>query len=324
MKKKILFIVNPISGAAKHHAIETLIDKTLNKAIFDYELAYTNAPKHAIELSRQGVQESFETIVAVGGDGSVNEVGRSLIGTNSTLAILPCGSGNGTARHLGIPRNLVKAIDVINQNNTTTIDTFRVNNEIAVNVAGIGFAAHISHEFSKLKNRGFRNYIKLAVRDSLNYRSQFCEIEIKNPSPDVSIGTSPGHSPQGEGGAPTLQKLKLKAFIIDIANGTQWGNNAALAPQAKSNDGVLDLCVVRTFPLINFPVMAVRLFTNSFHRSKYVNTIQMQETIIRQENTYAHIDGEPIITGNELRVKINPLSLKVIVPSFDFAQGDPV
>lgn len=297
MKKKILFIVNPISGAARHQAIESLIDKKLNKTIFDYELAYTKASKHAIELSEQGVQENFEIIVAVGGDGSVNEVGRSLVGTNSTLAILPCGSGNGTARHLGIPRNLVKAIEVINQNNSTVIDTFRVNNEIAINVAGVGFAAHISHEFSRLKKRGFKNYIKLAVRDSLKYRSQICEIETK-----------------GLSSLPFGERWRGVAFIIDIANGTQWGNNATLAPQAKNNDGVLDVCVVRTFPFVYFPVMAVRLFTNSFHRSKFVDTIQVQEAIIRQENTYAHIDGEPVITGNELRVKINPLSLKVIMP----------
>ena len=142
MKKKILFIINPISGVGRHRIVEKLIDQKLNKNIFDYELAYTKASKHAIELSKQGALENFGIVVAVGGDGSVNEVGRSLTSTNVSLAILPCGSGNGAARHLDIPMNMVKAIEIINRGKTATIDTFRINDEIAINTAGIGFAAH--------------------------------------------------------------------------------------------------------------------------------------------------------------------------------------
>jgi len=290
MKKKILFIINPISGVGRHKTVEKLIDEKLNRIVFDYELAYTKASKHAIELSKKAVEEKFNIVVAVGGDGSVNEVGRSLINTDAALAILPCGSGNGTARHLKIPMNLVKAMQVINQGNAIKVDTFNINHEIAINTAGIGFAAHIAHEFSKIKKRGFSNYIKIAVRDSIKYRSQSCEIEING------------------------QIKKLNAFIIDIANGTQWGNNAVIAPDSIINDGLLDLCIVRDFPFINFPLMALRLFTHSIHHSKFVEIIKAQEFIIRQERDYAHIDGEPIIIGNELKVKIDPLSLKVVVP----------
>lgn len=290
MKKKILFIINPISGVGRHKTVEKLIDRELNRTIFDYELAYTKASKHAIELSAKGVQEGFETIVAVGGDGSVNEVGRSLVGSKTSLAILPCGSGNGTARHLEIPMNLKKAMDLINRGNQITIDTFSINNETAINVAGIGFAAHIAHEFSRLKKRGFSNYLKIAVRDSMKYRSQPCEIEVNG------------------------QIQKLHAFIIDIANGTQWGNNAVIAPDAKNDDGVLDLCAIRDFPLINFPLMAMRLFTRSINRSKFVDVRRVKEVVIRQQNSYAHVDGEPVMIGNELRIKVNPLSLKVLAP----------
>jgi YegS/Rv2252/BmrU family lipid kinase len=290
MKKKILFIINPISGVGRHKTVEKLIDEKLNKKNFDYELSYTKAAKHAIELSKKGAEENFDIVVAVGGDGSVNEVGRSLVGKNSALAILPCGSGNGTSRHMNIPMNLKKAMDVINAGKISMIDTFNVNDEIAINTAGIGFAAHIAHEFSKFKTRGFKNYLKIAVRDSMKYKSQPCEIEINR----------------------TVQKIN--AFIIDIANGSQWGNNARIAPQALNNDGILDLCVVKNFHFINFPLLAMRLFTQSIENSKYVKVHHIKETIIRQEKTIAHIDGEPINIGNELRVKINPLSLKVIVP----------
>lgn len=295
MKKKILFIINPISGIGKHKTVEKLIDKKLNRNIFDYEIAYTKAGKHAIELSKCGAEENFDTIVAVGGDGSVNEVSRSLIGSNTNLAILPCGSGNGTARNLKIPINLLKAMEIINLGKSGMIDTININHETAINVAGIGYAAHIAHEFSRLKNRGFLNYIRIAVRDSLKYRSQKCEIEIKSPE---------GNS----------VKYSQNAFIIDIANGSQWGNNAVIAPHAENNDGLLDLCTIRRFPFINFPVMATRLFTNSIDRSKFVEITKFKEAVIHQENTYAHVDGEPVIIGNEIRVKVNPLSLKVIVP----------
>ena len=290
MKKKILFIINPISGVGRQKTVERLIDDTLNRNIFDYELAYTKASRHAIELSRQGAQENFDTVVAVGGDGSVNEVGKSLVGTSSALGILPCGSGNGAARHMKIPMNLRRAMEVINRNSVSKIDTFHVNNEIAINTAGIGFAAHIAHEFSRFKKRGFSNYLKIAVRDSMKYRSQPCEILLNG------------------------ERKKLNAFIIDIANGTQWGNNAVIAPGAKNDDGILNLCVVRDFPYINFPVMASRLFTHSIHRSKYVELIPITEATILQENNYAHIDGEPYNMGNELKVKISPLSLKVVLP----------
>jgi YegS/Rv2252/BmrU family lipid kinase len=290
MKKKVLFIINPISGVGRHKTVEKLIDEELDRKQFDYELSYTKAAKHAIELSSRGAKENFDIVVAVGGDGSVNEVGRSLVGTNSVLAILPCGSGNGTARHLKIPMNLRKAMQVINRGHVKTIDTFNVNDETAINVAGIGYAAHIAHEFSKFKKRGFSNYLKIAVKDSFKYKSQPCEIVVNG------------------------ETKKLNAFIIDIANGTQWGNNAVIAPQAKNDDGLLDLCVVRDFPFINFPVMASRLFTKSVHRSKFVEIIKIKEATIRQEKTIAHIDGEPYMIGNELKVKVNPLSLKVIVP----------
>ena len=315
MKKKILFIINPISGVRSQKIAEKLINEKIDKNIFNCEVTYTKAAKHAIELSKKGVQENFEIIVAAGGDGSVNEVGRSLVGTNSALAILPCGSGNGTARHMRIPIDLAKAIQVINRNNITKIDTFNINNEIAINTAGIGFAAHIANEFSKLKKRGFSNYLKIAVRDSYKYKSQVCEVEVNEASPN-----SENH--QGFSKEKTLaynpllfgESWRGAAFIIDIANGTQWGNNAVIAPDAKNDDGLLDLCVVKDFPFINFPMMATRLFTRSIHRSKFVAMKKIKEVIIRQERTLAHIDGEPIEIGNELKVKINPLSLKVVVP----------
>ncbi len=288
MKKKILFIINPISGAGKQKAVIPLLQKHINKNLFEYEVAYTNAPKHATELSKQAVKEDFDIVTAVGGDGSVNEVGRSLINTNTALAILPCGSGNGTARNLNISTNFIKAINIINQLKLKTIDTFHANEEPVINIAGVGFAAYVSHEFHKQTKRGFSNYIKVAIRDAIQYKSQNCTITYNN------------------------QTRKVQAFIIEVANGPQWGNGAVIAPQAQNNDSWLDLCIVKDFPRIILPTIAMRLFMKTAHRSKYVEIVRVKEVTICQENKYAHIDGDPYNMGNEIRFKINPLSLKVI------------
>jgi diacylglycerol kinase (ATP) len=301
MKKKILFIINPISGAGSSGTVEKSITENLNRDIFEFEVVYTKAAKHATDLSKLGVQKNFDVIVAVGGDGSVNEVGRGLIGSKSVLGIIPCGSGNGTARHLKIPVNVPKAIDIINQGKSMLIDTFSLNNETVLNVAGIGYAAHVAYEFSRLQKRGFINYLKIAVRDSFRYKSQSCMIEVLSPAFSFSE-------------RPSGNKINLEAFIIDIANGAQWGNNAVIAPNAKNNDGLLDLCMIRSFPFLYFPVMAVRLFTNSIHHSKYMEIIKIKEVVIDQKHQHAHIDGEPVRIGNRLIIKINPLSLHVIVP----------
>ncbi|MFH1004047.1 MAG: YegS/Rv2252/BmrU family lipid kinase [Bacteroidota bacterium] len=290
MKKKILFIINPISGVGKHQIAEKLVTENLDHKNFDYEFAYTKAAKHAIELSKKATEENFDVVVAVGGDGSVNEIGKSLVKTKTALAILPCGSGNGTARHLRIPVNLKKAMMVINRMKIKSIDTFCVNEETVINIAGIGYAAHIAREFSGFGKRGFSNYIKIALRDMWKYKSQICEIEFDG------------------------KKFERTAFIIDICNGTQWGNNAVIAPHAKNDDGLLDIYIINDFPFYIFPVMATRLFTRSIHRSGYVEIYRVKEIIIRQEKSYAHLDGEPTETGNELKVKINPGSLKMIVP----------
>ncbi|MEW6468955.1 MAG: YegS/Rv2252/BmrU family lipid kinase [Bacteroidota bacterium] len=289
-RKNILFIINPVSGLGRQKKVEKLVKEELDHRQFAHEFVMTKARKHATELARKAAEEGFDAVAAIGGDGTVNEVGTGLKGSKTALAILPCGSGNGAARHMKIPVDLEKAMQVINRFNVTAIDTFSLNQYTVVNTAGIGYAAHIAHVFSRLKKRGFSNYLKIAIRDSVGYRSQQCEVEYNG------------------------KKQSIHAFIIDIANGSQWGNNARIAPHAVNNDGLLDLCMVRDFPYRNFPIMATRLFLGSIDRSRYVEIAQVKEAFIRQEHTYAHIDGEPEEIGHELRIKIEPLSLRVIAP----------
>lgn len=289
-KKTICFIVNPISGIGRQKVIEKLIDEQLDRSRFDYEIAYTKAAKHAIELAKDAASRAIDIVVAVGGDGSVNEIGKGLIHTSTAMAIIPTGSGNGLARHLNIPLQLKKAMLVINANKQTTIDTIQMNDETFVNVAGIGFDAHIGWEFAKFGKRGFSSYLKVITREFPRYKAQDFELTID---------------------AKTTIK---NAYLISFANGSQWGNNAFIAPTADISDGIMDIAILKDFKFTNALSIGYRLFKKSLDKSPYLEIIKAKEVVVKQKGTIAHIDGEPIEIGNELKIKVNPLSLKVIVP----------
>jgi len=221
LKKKIRFIVNPISGVGRQKIIEKLIDEQLNRTLFDYEIVYTKASKHATELAKEALANNCHIVVAVGGDGSVNEIAKGLVGSNTSIAIIPTGSGNGLARHLQIPLDLKKAMALINASKKTTIDTIQLNEETFVNVAGVGFDAHIGWEFAKFGKRGLLSYIKLILRELPKYKAQDFELIIDGKS------------------------IHQKAFLISFANGSQWGNNAHIAPLADAADGFMDIAILK-------------------------------------------------------------------------------
>lgn len=289
-KKTICFIVNPISGVGRQKVIEKLIDEQLDRSLFDYEIAYTKAAKHAIELSKDASSRKVDIVVAVGGDGSVNEISKGLVNTSSSMAIIPTGSGNGLARHLNIPLNLKKAMEVINSGKQIAIDTIQMNEETFANVAGIGFDAHIGWEFSKFGKRGFSSYVKVITRELPKYKAQDFELIIDGKS--------------------TIKN----AYLISFANGSQWGNNTYIAPTADITDGIMDIAILKDFRFFNAISIGYRLFTKSLDKSSFLEIIKTKEVIVKQKGIIAHVDGEPIEVGNEIRVKVNPLSLKVIVP----------
>ena len=289
-KKKICFIVNPISGIGRQKVIEQLIDEQLDRTLYDYEIAYTKAAKHAIELSKDAASRNADIVVAVGGDGSVNETAKGLVHTKTAMAIIPAGSGNGLARHLNIPLDLKKAMQVINAGKTTTVDTISLNEELFANVAGIGFDAHVGWEFAKFGKRGFSSYLKVITREFPKYKAQDFELTIDG-------------------------KTYIKnAYLISFANGSQWGNNAYIAPTADISDGMMDIAILKDFKFRNSLAIGYRLFKKTLHTSSFLEIIKAKEVIIRQPGTIAHIDGEPIETGNLLTIKVNPLSLNVVVP----------
>lgn len=288
---KVCFIINPRSGSKGKEHYEADILRTIDRNKIDVSIRYTEAPQHATAIAAQCAKEDFNIVVAVGGDGSVNETGAGLIGTNTTLGIIPTGSGNGMARHLKIPVNFIKAVDVINRCSIELIDSLAVNDRFCIGTIGVGFDAYIAHLFSKADARGYSTYVKLVL-------SKFS----KYPGKDYTI--------QLDG-----QLIQQNCFLLTFANSSQFGNNAVIAPFADVKDGIIDISIMKKFPGYIAPSLIYRLLHNSIHNSKYFSGYKAKEIIIKNPTTMeGHIDGEPVLFDGDIKIKILPQSISVAVP----------
>ena len=290
MKSKIAFIINPFSGTGKKEDIPGLIQEVLDKSLYEPVIVFTGHRGHGTELANQFVKKGFHIIVAVGGDGTVNEVGQALVQTNSTLGIVPIGSGNGLARHLGIPMNTKKAIKQLNHSEPILMDYGMVNDRPFFCTCGTGFDAYVSTEFAKGKKRGVMSYIEKIITGYFTYKSQ-------------------NYYLKGEG-----IDLNTKAFVITFANASQWGNNAYIAPQASVQDGKLDISIMSNFPIIAIPTLALQLFAKTIDKDLFMTTLRSEKiTLIREESGPFHYDGEPYQEGKEIQIKTIADGLKVLV-----------
>lgn len=291
MRKKILFVINPISGGRDKKRMPALIEKHLDKNIYDFRISFTERVEHGYMLAKAAVKENFDIVVAVGGDGTVNEISKAIINTNVALGIIPFGSGNGLARSLKIPLKTSKAIEVLNNSKTDKIDSATLNNHFFFNVAGSGFDAHISECFAKNNIRGFIGYIKTTLQ------------ELKKYTPQEYSITYDG------------KNIIRKAFIVSIANSSQYGNDAHIAPRADVKDGWLDIVVVKPILWYLIPFLAIRMFLKTAESSSYVEMFRAKKIEIKREYDAAiHIDGEPRIEQKDMNIEIIPLSLNVIIP----------
>ena len=291
LPKRILFVINPISGVGKQKSVEKLIGERLDKNRFSAEIAYTDAPGNATEISRKAAGEGVDIVVAVGGDGTVNEIASGLVGTSTALAIVPAGSGNGLARHLKIPMNLKSAIDVLDAGTVQKIDTATINGQLFVNVAGVGFDASVAKKFAASGKRGFSTYFRITASSYKDYKPKQYSLLIDG------------------------KLIKRRALLVSFANSSQFGNNTSIDPAASVNDGFIDVCIVGKVPEWKTIFLAPLLFLRRFDRTRYVEIIRAKEVILkRKKGKNIHLDGDPKIMGKELSIKINPLSLNVIVP----------
>jgi diacylglycerol kinase (ATP) len=288
LKRKALFIINPVSGGKSKEGVPDLIEKNLDKAIFESTIIYSDGIRHAHELAQRAIG-TYELVVAVGGDGTVNEIASAIVCSNTVMGILPYGSGNGLSRFLGIPMDTEKAIRNLNNWHVEAIDAATANGDWFFNMAGMGFDAHIAEVFSHEEKRGFSTYVKSAFHEISNYKADTYYIDVDGV------------------------ESKHEAFMLSFANSSQYGNNAHVSPDASVQDGLLDVCIIRQFPLWRFIEMGVRMFTKTADGSKYVSIMRGKHIKIRRDKPGPmHLDGEPRIAGTNVEIIVIPSSLKII------------
>ena len=292
MKRNILFIVNPVSGIGKQKKIETILENTIDHSLLDYTVRYTERIHHGTELAREAVQQGcFDAIVAVGGDGSVNDVVSGMAGSDLALGIIPCGSGNGLARNLKIPLTPTHAVEAINRYKIAEIDTIYLNDRVVTSIAGIGFDARVARRMKQAKARGLQAYAKIILTDYPTYKEHTFRLNIDG------------------------NEIERKAWFISFANSNQFGYNTAVAPMAKLDDGLIDVCIVDRIPLLHLPLTAPLLYLNHFELSQHVEYFKAREvTVYNNEERWVNIDGEGERIGTELHFFNLRKSLRVLVP----------
>lgn len=291
IKRKIVFVYNPISGSRRLIPVLPIIERFVNRDLYDYSIVSTEYKGHATELAREYAAKQYDAVIAVGGDGTVNEVGCGLIGTDTALGIIPCGSGNGLARHLGIPMDPFKAVKWLDKSIFTEIDYGMMGDQPFFCTCGVGFDAKVSDSFSKAGSRGVLTYLESIMKEIATYHNETYKLSFDNSSET------------------------FEAFFITCANADQWGNNAYIAPTASLQDGILDVIAAHPFNVVDAPLIAFQLFNKQIHKNPKVSVRKCRRvTITRDSDGPAHYDGEPVMLGKEIHIEIVSRGLKVLIP----------
>lgn len=292
MKKKIIFIVNSIAGNNNKNNFPNLVEKYIDKDKYEYNIVFTEYAGHATNLTMKAIDDGFKYIAAVGGDGTINEIAKCLIGKEQILIIIPLGSGNGLARHLELPFNTERLItEVINNGNVYKMDTATLNGIPFISIAGIGFDALIADCFAKDKNRGLLTYAKLITEKYPNYKQNEYTLILD----DKHI-------------------IECNPFLVAFANSSQFGYNTEISPEASVQDGLIDVCVLKKPNLLEIPLVVTYLLTKNIDKSNFINIYQAKKIkVIRKDDDIANIDGESITTSKDIMVEINPLSLNILL-----------
>lgn len=294
MKKKIIFIINPISGHHNKNNFPNLVEKHIDKNQYEYSIVFTEYAGHATELTLKAIEDDFDYIAAVGGDGTINEVAKCLIGKRQILVIVPLGSGNGLARHLELPfkpERLIK--EVINKGKVYKIDTAVMNDIPFISIAGIGFDALIADYFAKDENRGFMTYAKLVTEKYPNYRQKEYTLILDDE-----------------------KTIECKPFFVTFANSSQFGYNAEISPKASVQDGLIDVCIFKKPTILEVPIVATYFLAKQIDKSNFIDIYKAKKIrVIRKVAEVANIDGEAVEMSKDITVEIIPLSLNILLNS---------
>ncbi len=290
-KTKIVFIINPIAGTRKVPNLENLAAKLLDDN-WKLQFMRTEFAGHSTQIVKKKLKKGVKHFVAVGGDGTVNEVASELVGTKACMGIVPCGSGNGLARSLKIPLKPERALQCISQGLSRQIDVGQINGKYFFCTCGVGFDAKIGKKFSEQSTRGFHTYIKTTLREYLTYRPKKYKIKIDG------------------------EKKSTRAFLITVANAGQYGNNAYIAPKAQIDDGKLEVCILKPFPHRHTFGLGMKLFTRNMDKSKYLDLQSCTSLVFCKKKMFDfHVDGDPIKLVGPVRIEVIPNGLNIIAPS---------
>ena len=288
--RNILFIINPKSGTDRKIYIRQSIGRHIDTKKYDYKIRYTEYAGHAEVIAREAATAGIDIVVAVGGDGTVNEVARALIHTNTALGIIPCGSGNGLARHLQLPIDPEGAIKMINAGIIKSLEYGTMNGLPFFCTCGMGFDAFVSMKFAHSGKRGLISYIENTLRETLTYKPDTYTLRFDDT------------------------EVQQRAFVIACANASQYGNNAFIAPAASMSDGLMDITVLEPFPPIEAPQLALQLFNGTLTTNSRVKTFKAKKVrITRNGNDPVHVDGDPLTTAQEIEVEIHPQGINMVV-----------
>ncbi len=289
---KTLFLVNPRSGSNRSRDVASIIRDTCE---WEYEIVPCGSKEELDDVIHSAAARGVHAVFAAGGDGTVHEVAKRLIGTELALGILPTGSGNGFARHLGIPMNPRASLRACRALRIQTIDTATVNGMPFINIMGIGFDAWVADAFSRAGSRGLTTYLRVALRGFAHYQSEEYELTID--------------------GSATRRRV----MVIAVANGSQYGNNVQIASLASMQDGILDVTLIEHPSLLRVPMLGWQLLAGTIHRAHGVTTLRGRNISIRRvtdraAHLTAHLDGEPVTLPESMTIEVVPRSLRVVVP----------
>ena len=300
MDRKLLFLVNPISGTRTKEKLIAFISEKLHAVNISFDIDYTNATGNYTLLKEKVIADRFTDIIIVGGDGSVNQIVQAFAELRLRFGILPVGSGNGLARAAGIPTKIKRALQVIIEGNTMPVDAFTINDRFSCMLSGLGFDAQVAHNFARKAKRGLFNYTKESLLHFFKAQPYVFEIKL----PEFSFFTD--------------------AFLISIANSNQFGNNVTIAPQAKLNDGLLDVIVVQKMHKVKLPYAVLKQLSGNNKMQKLVEDMEHKNIIYFQTPSLEisnlklaplHIDGEAVATAQHLWVKVLPNYFTLFVPA---------
>ena len=287
---KTCFILNPIAGPSRRYDMPALIAQHFGALEGDYDIRFTEAAGHAVELARGAAVDGFQIVAAVGGDGTVNEVGRGLLGTDAALGIVPQGSGNGLARHLKVPLGLPAALRRLAAPAFSRMDVGVINDHPFFCTAGLGFDAHVCQHFAQAGSRGLSTYLRVTLREYRRFRPVPVRVELDG------------------------QVQETTCYVLAFANASQYGNNAYIAPLADLRDGLLDVCLIDALPVIRAMKVSLGMALGTLPQSNAAEYFRVSRgRVTAQAPIGFHVDGDYLGHATEFAIELMPMALAVAV-----------